>query len=179
MASGRPTKNRRMKKSGATSRYDVACERNDIDAGWRSGRDELVPLPDHVGVLVHHRVPAGDVARALRDRAAVTRGAGLVHERAVRVLDVAGRRLALVPVVPLVIAHELARRLRHRAVVALLGDEPALPAGEVPVQVLVRRVQLEPREVLHQAEPGGPGAVALLERLVGAGNVTRLHGGDG
>jgi hypothetical protein len=42
-----------------------------------SGRDELVPLADHVLVFVHHRVPAGDRAHAVVERAAVAGFAGL------------------------------------------------------------------------------------------------------
>src|ERR1700730_16228462 len=37
----------------------------------RSGGDELVPLTRQVAILVHHRIPYGDVAQALVDRAAV------------------------------------------------------------------------------------------------------------
>ena len=39
-----------------------------------SGRLELVPALDHVLVLVHHRVPAGNVGEALDERAAVAHG---------------------------------------------------------------------------------------------------------
>src|SRR5689334_21981674 len=60
-----------------------------------SGRDELVPLADHVVVLVHHRVPAGDAAHAVVVGAAVTDRAGLLQERAVGRLDVVLGGLAL------------------------------------------------------------------------------------
>ena len=38
-----------------------------------SGRDELVPAPREIAVLVHHRVPHRDVAQAVPERAAVAR----------------------------------------------------------------------------------------------------------
>src|SRR6185295_5394818 len=48
-----------------------------------SSRDELVPAGDHVAVFVHHRIPAGDVAHALEEGAAVANGAGLFHHHAI------------------------------------------------------------------------------------------------
>src|ERR1700691_3068370 len=53
-----------------------------------SRRDELVPLADHVVVLVHHRIPAGDTAHAVVVGAAVARRAWLLEQRAVRRFDV-------------------------------------------------------------------------------------------
>src|SRR5262249_59651153 len=111
-----------------------------------SGRDELVPALGQVAVLVHHRVPAGDVAHAVPDGAAVAGGALLFHDGAVGVLDVDRGRLAVVPVVPFFLGQELLGRRGHRRVVALLGDEPALPTGIVPVYVLHGAVELEPAE---------------------------------
>src|ERR1700723_2859244 len=42
-----------------------------VAANATSGGNELVPFLDHVLVLVHHRVPARDVAHALFEAAAV------------------------------------------------------------------------------------------------------------
>src|SRR6185436_20765814 len=66
-----------------------------------SSGDELVPLADHVVVLVHHRVPAGDGAHAVVVGAAIANRAGLLQRGAIRRLDVAGGRLAFHPVAPL------------------------------------------------------------------------------
>src|ERR1700736_3617308 len=44
-----------------------------------SSGDEFVPLADHVVVLVHHGVPAGDGAHAVVIGAAVAGGAGLLE----------------------------------------------------------------------------------------------------
>src|SRR5260221_5344706 len=93
----------------------------------KSGRYEFVPAPGQVAVFVHHRVPAGDVAHAVPDAAAVTRGTFLLHQGAVRVLDVDRRGLALVPVVPFVLGQEFLGGRRHRRIIALLSDEAALP----------------------------------------------------
>src|SRR5262245_36690401 len=79
-----------------------------------SGGDELVPALDHVTVFVHERVPTRDVTHALPEGAAVAHPTGLLHDVAVRILDHLLRRLALVPVVPLVLGHELLRGLGHR-----------------------------------------------------------------
>src|SRR6478752_5641122 len=62
-----------------------------------SGGDELVPLSDHVLVLVHHRVPAGNAAHALLVAAAVAHRAGLGDHVAVRALDVLRGGLAFHP----------------------------------------------------------------------------------
>src|SRR5229473_2461497 len=105
-------------------------------ADTRSSGDELVPFLDHVLVLVHDRVPAGDAAHALGEGAAVALGAGLLHDLAERVLDVALGRLALEPVAPFIGAHEVLRGLRHGAVIALPHEEAADPAREIPVDVL-------------------------------------------
>src|SRR5882724_9205623 len=77
-----------------------------------SGRDELVPAPGQVAVLVHHRVPAGDVAHAVPDGAAVARRALLFHQGAVGILDVDRGGLAVVPVVPFLGRQELLGRRR-------------------------------------------------------------------
>src|ERR1700736_3699644 len=98
-----------------------------------SGGFELVPALAHILVLVHHRIPAGDVGEAVDDRAAVARGAGLFHDHAIGILDLFDRRLAVVPVAVFIGGHELGGRLRHRAVIAVARDERALPAGVVPV----------------------------------------------
>ena len=76
-----------------------------------------------------------DVAHALPEAAAIALAAGLLHQVAVGILDVLLRRLALVPVIPLVGAEKFLRGLGHGAVVALLGDEAALPTRVVPVEV--------------------------------------------
>src|SRR3954467_15256891 len=81
--------------------------------------DELVPAADHVAVLIHHRVPAGDLAHALGEGTAVAHCAGLLHHLAVGRNDVTLGRLALHPEAPLVLAHELLRGFHRRGVVAL------------------------------------------------------------
>src|SRR5262245_22100289 len=68
----------------------------------RLGRDELVPLLDHVDVLVHQRVPARDAAHARLVAAAVAAGTGLGQQVAVGALDVGAGGLAFHPVRPLV-----------------------------------------------------------------------------
>src|SRR5437870_11441308 len=124
-------------------------------------RDELVPLADHVAALVHQRVPAGDLAHALPEGAPVAHPARLLHEIAIGILDVSLGRLAVIPVAPLVVRHELPGSLGDRAVVALLGDEPSLPAGLVPVEVLIGGVELEACEVPHRGDAACPGAVEI------------------
>src|SRR4029077_6418918 len=53
--------------------------------GSRSlGGDELIPFADQVVILVHDRVPAGDVAHAVVVGAAVACGARLFEQRAIR-----------------------------------------------------------------------------------------------
>src|SRR4051812_34780436 len=81
--------------------------------------DKLVPALNHVAVLVHDRVPAGDLAHTLFERAAVAHRAGLFHDGAVRRLDLALGRLALDPVAPFVLGHELLRRDHIGGIVAL------------------------------------------------------------
>src|SRR6476660_10121797 len=52
-----------------------------------SGRYEFIPLADHVFVLVHHGVPAGNAAHAFLVAAAVAQRAGLGDDVALRALD--------------------------------------------------------------------------------------------
>src|SRR6266436_9294462 len=77
--------------------------------GWRLGMassgDEFVPLADHVVVLVHDSVPAGDTTHAVVIRAAVAGRAGLFQHGAIGCLDVAYSGLAFHPVAPLVGRH--------------------------------------------------------------------------
>src|SRR5437879_3096496 len=157
--SGTPKNTNSSKARGATRRW-WRCGRQEFDrragmekrAGGGRGhppaslilrRDELVPLADHVAVLVHQRVPTGDLAHALPEGSPVTHLARLLHESAIGVLDVALGRLAVIPVTPLIGRHELLGGLGDRTVVALLGDEPSLPAGLVPVEVFIGGVELE------------------------------------
>src|SRR5882757_7878376 len=70
-----------------------------------SSGDEFVPLADHVVVLVHYRVPAGNAAHAVVIGAAVTDRAGLLEQGAVRRFDVADSGLAFHPVAPLIRRH--------------------------------------------------------------------------
>jgi hypothetical protein len=53
------------------------------------------------------------------------------------------------------------------------------PAIEEPVDELVGRVELLAFQRLRQAEARGPGAIAFLERLEGAGDALEADGGDG
>src|SRR5271163_5012859 len=103
----------RMAASGPTCSHDTACggslnrarlRRDASPPRLRRGasrRDELVPAPGQIAVLVHHRVPHRDIAHALPERAAVAHAAGLLHHLAVRIDDVGGGRLAVVPIIPL------------------------------------------------------------------------------
>ena len=69
--------------------FSAASARGDGRARAQAlGRDELIPFADHVVVLVHHRVPASDVAHAVVIGAAVACRAGLLEKRAVWTLDV-------------------------------------------------------------------------------------------
>src|SRR5690242_4461362 len=71
---------------------------------WSRG-DELIPLADHVVILVHHGVPACNAAHALLVGSAVAHGAGLLEQRAVGRLDVLLGRLAFHPIGPLIGLH--------------------------------------------------------------------------
>src|SRR5262245_37167254 len=136
---------------------------------------KLVPLADHVAVFVHHRVPAGHLAHAFPEGPTVTHVASVLHMIAVGVLDLTLSGLALVPVGPLVWCQELLDGFRHRAVVTLLGNEPTLPARLVPVEILIRRVELQTTQVRHQTQTDGPGPVAFLERRIVTRNAPRPY----
>src|SRR5262249_61194189 len=136
---------------------------------------ELVPLADHVAVFIHDRIPAGHLAHAFPEGATVTHMAGVLHMIAIGVLDLALSGFALVPVGPLRWRQELLNSFGHRAVVALLGNEPALPAGLIPVEIFIRRVELQAAQVRHQAQAYGPGAVAFLEWRVVTRNPPRPY----
>src|SRR3569623_1567771 len=94
----------------------AACCRMSSEVSITLRCDELVPLADHVVVLVHHRVPAGDAAHAVLVGAAVAHCAGLLQQRAVWRLDVLLGRLALHPVGPLVRLHVRLRGGEHGGV---------------------------------------------------------------
>src|SRR3954466_1011925 len=72
--------------SGANglSGWDEGCRAHDVTGraamAITSGGDELVPLADHVVVLVHDGVPAHDAAHAVVVGAAVAHRAGLFHQ---------------------------------------------------------------------------------------------------
>src|SRR3954449_2533908 len=59
------------------TRSGDACCRMSSEVSIKLRRDELVPLADHVVVLVHHCVPARDAPHAVLVGAAVAHGAGL------------------------------------------------------------------------------------------------------
>src|SRR5207245_7715730 len=59
-----------------------------------SSGDEFVPLADHVVVLVHHGIPAGDGTHAVVIGAAVADRAGLLEACAIRRRDVAAGLLS-------------------------------------------------------------------------------------
>src|SRR6202044_1549024 len=101
--------------------------------GQTLGRDELIPFADHVVVLVHHGVPAGDVAHAVVIRAAVACRAGFLEKRAVWPFYVLRRRLAFHPIGPLVGLHIGLGRREDRRIIALAVEVCARPAGQVPV----------------------------------------------
>src|SRR3982074_2057097 len=130
--------------------------------------DELVPFADHVSVLVHDRVPHADMAHALGERAAVSHRTGAFDLLAGRADDVARGRLAFHPVIPLVRAHEFLRGIEHGGVVALSVEKGADPAGQIPVDELVAGVEHLALDMSWQPKPRRPGAITLLERLVGA-----------
>src|SRR3977135_2801856 len=82
-------------------------------------------------------------------------------------------------VVPFLRRQELLGGRRHRRIVALLGDEAALPAGVVPINVLPGAVEFQPAEMGHRRQADEPAAIALLEGHVVAIDAARAHGGDG
>src|SRR5258706_1650672 len=127
----------------------------------RSRRDELVPLRDHVAILVHDRVPAGDLAHTFCESAAVADRAGFLHDLAVGRENIARGRLALHPEAPLVRRHERLGGVERGGVVALPVKIGADPAGEVPVDVLVGGVEGWAGEMLGEAEATAPGAIAF------------------
>src|SRR4051812_31106684 len=73
--------------TGAATR-DATTVLMGASCGRPSGSHELVPLPHHVFVLVHDRVPAGDAAHAFFVAAAVAHSTGLRNHVALRTLDV-------------------------------------------------------------------------------------------
>jgi len=70
-------------------------------ASW-SGGYKLIPLLDHVGVFVHHCVPAGDPTHACLVAAPVAHTTRLGQQVPVGALDVLGGCLAFHPIGPLV-----------------------------------------------------------------------------
>src|SRR5882757_4842910 len=129
---------------------------------YPSRSDELVPLADHVVVLVHHGVPARNAAHALLVGAAVTHRAGLLQQRAVGRLDVLLGRLAFHPVGPLVGLHVRLRSREHGRVVALAVEIGAGIAGQEPVDEFIGPIELRTRNALGDAEARSPGAIAFL-----------------
>src|SRR3954452_5860925 len=103
----------RRSVSAPRTRSGKACCRMSSDVSIRLRRDELVPLADHVVVLVHYGVPARDAAHAVLVRTAVAHGAGLFQQRAVGRLDVLLGRLAFHPEGPLVRLHMRLRGGEH------------------------------------------------------------------
>src|SRR5262245_51579315 len=99
----------------------------------------------------------------------------VLHMIAIGVLDLALSGFALVPVVPLLCCQELLDGFGHRAVVALLSNESSLPARLVPVEVLIRRVELQAAQMRHQAQTYGPGTIAFLEWYIVTGNAPRPY----
>src|SRR5580700_7803466 len=138
--------------------------------GEGSRGDELVPFADHIAVLVHDRIPHADPAHAVPERAAVAHRAGAFNLFAGRAEDVAFGRLAFHPEIPLVRAHLLFRSVEHGRVIALAVEKGARPAGQVPVDELVGGIEHRALQMSRQAEPGGPGAITLLQWLVDAGD---------
>src|SRR3954465_10350654 len=159
--------------SDPRTRSGDACCKMSSDVSIRLRRDELVPLADHVVVLVHHGVPACDATHAVLVGAAVAHGAGLFEQRAVGRLDVLLGRLAFHPIGPLVGLHMSLRGGEHGGVVALAVEIGASVAGQEPVDELIGPFELRTRDALGNAEARGPGAIAFLERLEGAGNPHR------
>src|ERR1700734_1807174 len=92
------------------------------------GGDELIPFADHVVILVHDRVPAGDVAHAVVVGAAVACRAGLFEKRAIRSFYVFFGRLTLHPVSPLIGLHMGFGGRQHRRVITLAIEIGAGPS---------------------------------------------------
>src|SRR5450631_3626367 len=107
-----------------------------------SGGDELVPLADHVVVLVHDRVPAGNGAHAIVVGAAVADGSGLLEDGTVRRLDVTHGWLAFHPVSPFVGRHVGPGGGEDRGIITLAVEIGAGPAREIPVHEFIGPVEL-------------------------------------
>src|SRR4051812_2104112 len=73
------------REGGFADRPEVAPRGQEAQADWGapSSRNELVPLLNHVGVLVHDGVPAGDAAHAFLVAAAVAHATGFLQHVAV------------------------------------------------------------------------------------------------
>src|SRR6202035_492532 len=121
-----------------------------------SSSDEFVPLADHVVVLVHHGVPAGDTTHAVVIGAAVADGAGLLEQGAIRRLDVADGGLAFHPVAPLVGRHVGLGGGEHGGIIALAIEIGAGPAREIPVHEFIGPIEFWSRNRLRYAETRSP-----------------------
>ncbi len=79
---------------------------------------------------------------------------------------------------PLVVGHELLGGFHAGRVVALTVQVGADPAGSVPVDVFVSRIELRALRCESKAQTATPGAVAFLQRLVFAGDALGANGRD-
>src|SRR5271170_7823680 len=129
------------------------------------GGDELIPFADHVVILVHDRVPAGDVAHAIVVGAAVARCPGLFEQRTVGSFDVLFGGLALHPIGPFIGLHIGLGGGQHSRIIALAVEIGARPPRQVPVDELVDHVGLLRRHALGHAESRRPGAIAIFQPL--------------
>src|SRR5438552_3495219 len=94
----------RTGRSGNARRAGLARPPEDLRSA------EFVPLPVHVTRLIHERVPAGDLAETGLIGTAVRDRSRLLHLLAYGAVMDALRRLAFVPIAPLVIGQELLGR---------------------------------------------------------------------
>ena len=139
------------------------------------GGHELVPTVGEIFVLIHDRVPYRDPAHTVLVGATVTHGAHFLHELAERAVNINRRRLAFHPEIPFRRRQIFLGVLPRHDVIALAREECAGRTGMVPGHIIIDRAQLLAFEMTRQHVAEGPGAIALLEILIGARHALLAH----
>ena len=70
-------------------------------------------------------------------------------------------------------------RFHGGGIITLTVEVSADPAGSVPVDIFIGRIEFRAREVLRKPETAAPGAIAFLQRLVFAGDALGTNRSDG